>query len=382
MNALGSPVHWRLVIAYTISAAVAGIAGALFAQTNAFVTLGVFDFDQSAAVLVMLILGGAGWLYGAFIGAALYMVLQNELAKASPAFWQFGIGLLLIVRFVLFARRGPCTPKLEHRPIVALADPAMTAATAPALKSATCERTSARLKSPAASISRFAARRPPRLDRTERRRQNHARQSDHRPGAGIVRPGLARRRGDDLAVASGTHPPRHRAHLSGQPALSATSPCWKTFYLAIGERTGACNRLWRSAGGESGVIEEALDHLQSLALVSDACRPVRELPYGRQRLVEIAIALAQRPKLLLLDEPAAGVPSSESHLILDVISQARSEHRRADYRARHGRRVPLRQADHRPGRRSGADRRHAGRDFRRPRVRAIYLGEKREAPRG
>jgi branched-chain amino acid transport system ATP-binding protein len=92
-------------------------------------------------------------------------------------------------------------------------------------------------------------------------------------------------------------------------------------YLAIGERTGACHRLWRSAGAERAVLDEALDHLQSLALVSDARKPVRELPYGRQRLVEIAIALAQRPKLLLLDEPAAGVPSSENHLILDVIAK-------------------------------------------------------------
>jgi branched-chain amino acid transport system ATP-binding protein len=92
-------------------------------------------------------------------------------------------------------------------------------------------------------------------------------------------------------------------------------------YLAIGERTGACNGLWRSAGREAAVTDEALDHLQSLELVADACTPVRELPYGRQRLVEIAIALAQRPKLLLLDEPAAGVPSSENHLILDVIAR-------------------------------------------------------------
>ena len=91
-------------------------------------------------------------------------------------------------------------------------------------------------------------------------------------------------------------------------------------YLAIGERTGACNRLWRSAGREAAVIDEALDHLQSLELLADACKPVRELPYGRQRLVEIAIALAQRPRVLLLDEPAAGVPSSESHLILDVVA--------------------------------------------------------------
>jgi branched-chain amino acid transport system ATP-binding protein len=55
-------------------------------------------------------------------------------------------------------------------------------------------------------------------------------------------------------------------------------------------------------------------------LVDDALKLVRELPYGRQRLVEIAIALAQRPRVLLLDEPAAGVPSSESHLILDVVA--------------------------------------------------------------
>jgi branched-chain amino acid transport system ATP-binding protein len=95
----------------------------------------------------------------------------------------------------------------------------------------------------------------------------------------------------------------------------------ENIYLAIGERTHACNRLWRSAGNETAVIAEALDHLQSLELVAEARRPVRELPYGRQRLVEIAIALAQRPKLLLLDEPAAGVPSSENHLILDVIAR-------------------------------------------------------------
>ena len=92
-------------------------------------------------------------------------------------------------------------------------------------------------------------------------------------------------------------------------------------YLAIGERTGACDRLWRPAGAERAVIDEALGHLDALQLTSDALTRVRELPYGRQRLVEIAMAFAQKPKLLLLDEPAAGVPSSESHLILDVIGR-------------------------------------------------------------
>jgi branched-chain amino acid transport system ATP-binding protein len=91
-------------------------------------------------------------------------------------------------------------------------------------------------------------------------------------------------------------------------------------YLAVAERDGVCNHLWRPVGAERAVIDEALMHLDALRLADDALKLVRELPYGRLRLVEIAIALALRPKVLLLDEPAAGVPSSETHLILDVIA--------------------------------------------------------------
>ena len=90
--------------------------------------------------------------------------------------------------------------------------------------------------------------------------------------------------------------------------------------MTIGERDGNCNNMWRSAGAKRAVIDEALDHLEALRLVDDALKLVRELPYGRQRLVEIAVALAQKPRVLLLDEPAAGVPSSETHLILDVVA--------------------------------------------------------------
>jgi ABC-type branched-subunit amino acid transport system ATPase component len=90
--------------------------------------------------------------------------------------------------------------------------------------------------------------------------------------------------------------------------------------MTIGERDGHCENLWRSAGARREVIDEALDHLDSLRLTEDSLKLIRELPYGRQRLVEIAIALAQKPRVLLLDEPAAGVPSSESHLILDVVA--------------------------------------------------------------
>jgi len=78
MHAIGSPVHRRLVTVYTIGAGIAGIAGALFTQTNAYVTLTVFDFDNSAKVMVMLILGGTGRLYGAFVGAVVYMCSKTS----------------------------------------------------------------------------------------------------------------------------------------------------------------------------------------------------------------------------------------------------------------------------------------------------------------
>jgi branched-chain amino acid transport system permease protein len=105
MHAIGAPVQRHLVIAYTIAGAIAGVAGALCVQTTAYVTLGVFDFERSAAVMVILILGGTGRLYGAFAGAIVYMTLEDDLAKIVPEFWQFGVGLLLVLT-VLFARRG------------------------------------------------------------------------------------------------------------------------------------------------------------------------------------------------------------------------------------------------------------------------------------
>ncbi len=94
---------------------------------------------------------------------------------------------------------------------------------------------------------------------------------------------------------------------------------FENLYIPVAERVGAAPALWRPAGERRDVIDEALGLLEMLELQDDASKPVRELPYGRQRLVEIAVALGLSPKVLLLDEPAAGVPSAESHIILDVI---------------------------------------------------------------
>jgi branched-chain amino acid transport system permease protein len=105
MRAIGCDVLRRKVAIFTISAALAGLAGGLLAQANAFVTLDVFSFLRSGTVLIVLILGGTGRLYGAFIGGTVYYLLEDQLAKLSPEFWQFGVGLVLIL-VVLFWQGG------------------------------------------------------------------------------------------------------------------------------------------------------------------------------------------------------------------------------------------------------------------------------------
>ena len=95
--------------------------------------------------------------------------------------------------------------------------------------------------------------------------------------------------------------------------------------LAVCEREGLGGELLRPAGRHRAVIEEAFALLERFGLADEALRPVNTLAYGRQRLVEIAIALGLSPTVLLLDEPAAGVPSGESGLIIDVIENLPSD---------------------------------------------------------
>ena len=101
--AIGIPVKWRLVSIYTASAGFAGIAGALLTQTTAFCSLDVFSLERSADLLLVLIIGGTGYLYGGLIGAVIYKFLQDWLANLTPQYWQFWIGLVLIT-IVLIGR--------------------------------------------------------------------------------------------------------------------------------------------------------------------------------------------------------------------------------------------------------------------------------------
>jgi branched-chain amino acid transport system permease protein len=102
--ALGVPVKRRLTAAYAIAAAYAGVAGALLAQTTAFVSLDALSFQRSADGLLMLVLGGVGHLYGALLGAAAFTVAHHALSEASPLFWQFWLGVALVA--LALAGRG------------------------------------------------------------------------------------------------------------------------------------------------------------------------------------------------------------------------------------------------------------------------------------
>jgi len=110
--AIGIPVNGRLVVVYTMAAGYAGVAGGLLAQATQFVSLDVLAFHRSADVLLMLVLGGVGYLYGGLVGALLFKVMQNWLSDITPEYWEFWIGLLLVLFVVVGRERILGWPRL------------------------------------------------------------------------------------------------------------------------------------------------------------------------------------------------------------------------------------------------------------------------------
>src|ERR1700678_574211 len=95
--AIGIPVNRRLIAVYTLAAFYAGIAGALFTQTTALASLDVFSFERSADLMLMLVIGGTGYLYRGLIGAVVFRLLQEFFSIITPQYWQFWIGLVLVI---------------------------------------------------------------------------------------------------------------------------------------------------------------------------------------------------------------------------------------------------------------------------------------------
>jgi branched-chain amino acid transport system permease protein len=105
MRLMGAPVLGQLVVAYALSAGIAGVAGALYAQSNGFVGLEALSVDQGVFALAMIVLGGIGRLYGAIVGAAVYMVVQYAAQQWDPYYWMLAIGIMLVL-VVRFSRGG------------------------------------------------------------------------------------------------------------------------------------------------------------------------------------------------------------------------------------------------------------------------------------
>ena len=113
--ATGIPVNRRLIAIYTVAAALAGIAGAALAQTTQFVSLDVLAFHRSADVLLVLTIGGIGYLYGGLIGAVVFRVMQDVIATATPQYWEFWIGFLLVVLVLVGRERITALPTTLFR---------------------------------------------------------------------------------------------------------------------------------------------------------------------------------------------------------------------------------------------------------------------------
>ena len=107
--AIGIPVNAKLAMAYTLAAGMAGAAGALMTQTTGFASLDLFEFHRSADVMLLLVIGGTGWLYGGVAGAIVFKLLQDVLSSITPQYWTFWIGLFLVV-LVLVGRERLLRP--------------------------------------------------------------------------------------------------------------------------------------------------------------------------------------------------------------------------------------------------------------------------------
>ena len=95
--AIGIPVHSRIAVVYTVAAGVAGVSGGLLAQCTGFASLDLFAFDRSADLMLMLVIGGTGWLWGGITGAIVFKLMHNVISSITPQYWTFWIGLFLVV---------------------------------------------------------------------------------------------------------------------------------------------------------------------------------------------------------------------------------------------------------------------------------------------
>ena len=326
-SAIGVPVNRRLIAIYTVAAFYAGIAGALFTQTTALASLDVFSFERSADLMLVLVIGGTGYLYGGLIGAVVFKMLQEFFSTITPQYWQFWIGLVLVVIVLVgrdrMHRWALWLPNLVIRQIAGrkavVAVPGKRCAMTIALETKGLEKSFGGLK-----VTRD-------LSLKVEQGARHALIGPNGAGkttvinllTGVLKPNAGRivLEGNDI-----TDLPVHTRVLRGLSRtfqinqLYADLTPLETVGLAVSERLGRGGDWWRRMGTRDDVNQEIAETLARFHLLDVMNERTATLPYGKQRLLEIAVAIATRPRVLLLDEPAAGVPESERHDILAAVA--------------------------------------------------------------
>ena len=304
-------------------------------------SLEALSFERSADVLVMLVLGGAGRLYGGLVGSIIFMIARDQFSGIAPQYWYFWIGVLLITVVMLLPNGilGGCRDlRARWRREVSAPSGDIALSTRGLDKRFGSLVVARDIDISLPKGARYALIGP--------------------NGAGKttlinLMTGMLPPDGGQIFLARTTSPRSSRSSACGA-GLPAPSRSTRLFprLNALEAVTLAVLRAPRAAPASSGAISATTRRRSTRPTTScaklrlgDGCyQPTRELPYGQQRLLEIALALATRPKVLLLDEPAAGVPQEESGEIFEAVANLSRRSHAAVHRARHARRVPLRHA--------------------------------------
>ncbi len=322
MRAIGTPVWKRLVAAYTLSAAIAGSAGALSAQTTKFVGLDTLGIFLSGIVAVMLVLGGVRRIYGAFLGAVVYVVVQDYRRQGEP--------VLLDVLHRRLAHDDRAVPRgRAHQPRRFLQQVPEAAVRAP--------QDAMNAPEPVLSVrglsKAFGALRAVQdVDLDLPAGARHALIGPNGAGkttlvnllTGMIKAdaGTIRLGGETIGKLKPEDRVRRgiaRTHQINTLLIEETAR--DNVAIAIAERERIAWRTLRYTKDWRRCLDEADARLREIGILDVAGRRVSELAYGQQRLLEIAIALALKPRVLLLDEPAAGVPAHEAHIIHEVLER-------------------------------------------------------------
>ena len=326
-SAIGIPVNRRLIAIYTVAAFYAGIAGALFTQTTALASLDVFSFERSADLMLVLVIGGTGYLYGGLIGAVVFRMLQEVVfidhAAILAVLDRPGAGRDRAGRPAAAASLGVVGAQSDHRanqrPQSRRRHSRKRRAMSFALETRALAKQFGGLK-----VTRDLS-----LGIVQGAR--HAVIGPNGAGkttvinllTGVLKPNAGRilLEGHDI-----TDLPVHQRVLRGLSRtfqinqLYADLTPLETIGLVVSERLGRGGDWWRRMGTRDDVNAEIAENLSRFHLLDVMNEPTATLPYGKQRLLEIAVAIAAKPRVLLLDEPAAGVPEGERHDILAAVA--------------------------------------------------------------